>query len=165
MRHYEAEEVLRRVSEYNGNRTFTQPEAKQFADAAPDWLTEPLAKLAVDNIAKAPTLDGAPPFFTPEAIFKEAKAIRAANPEFIPDDDPHAVVPSSAKGRFAATFTAVVERVFGANEHVDFNKPSNYFWALDVAKGVLDGTCNVKGEEYAKADTTKQAMGGDGVKW
>jgi hypothetical protein len=164
MKSYDAEVVLKRVSEYNGNQ-FTQPEAKQFGDACPDWLTVELALLAVDNIAKAPTLDGAAPFFTPDRIFKEAKALRAANPEFLPPDDPHVVVPSSAKGRFAATFTGVVERVFAANEHIDFNKPTNYFWALDVAKGVLDGTCNVKGEEYAKPDPNKDAMGGEGVKW
>ena len=164
MKSYDAEEVLKRVSEHNG-RQFTQPEAKQFGDAAPDWLTVPLALLAVDNIAKHPTLDGAAPFFTPDAIFKEAKAIRAANPEFLPADDPHAVVPSSAKGRFAATFTGVVERVFAANEHLDFGKPHNYFWALDTAKNVLAGTHNVKDEEYARNDPEKEAMGGSGVVW
>lgn len=164
MKHYDAEKVLARVSQHNG-REFSQPDAKMFGDAAPDWLTVDLALLAVDNVAKHPTLDGAPPFFTPEAIFKEAKAIRSANPEIIPESDPHAVTPSSAKGRFAAAFTGVVERVFAANEHLDYNKPSNYFWALDTAKNVLAGTHNIKGEEYAQNDKNKEAMGGQGVSW
>lgn len=146
MRQHEAEEVLHRITEHTGI-TFDQKHAAQLAGDVPDWLGPDLAKLAVDEIARHPTLDGAPPPITPFTIIEMAKTLRGGSHADGEPDDAKSY-PKSAAGKFAAAYTDVVERVRLNAPELDFRKPSNYFWALQVASGVLKGTNNIRGEEY-----------------
>lgn len=148
MRQYEAEEVLHRITEHTG-LIFDQSHAAQLANNVPDWLGPELAKLAVDEIARHPTLDGGQPDITPNTIVQMAKVIRGHAPGGDEPDDAKSY-PTSAAGKFAAAYTDVVERVMLNSPEMDFHMPGNYFWALQVATGVLKGSNNIRGEEYSQ---------------
>ena len=149
MKQYDAEEVLARITEHTG-QSFDQNAASYLSKNVPEWMTVDLAKLSVDELAKAPTLDGSPPDITPYKIVEMARSIRQYNPaDDVPDDSKS--YPSSPAGKFAAAYTDVVERVMLNTPEMDFKRPGNYFWALSVASGVLKGTNNIRGEVYEPA--------------
>lgn len=149
MRSEEAEAVLRVASTYTSRR-YTQIDAKAWAESMPEWVSSELAMLAVDVFfdPRNQTLDGQPPTMAPKAFVECCQYVRSKLPDSHVEDDTISR-PNSREGRLAAAFNSVVEKTFNANPELDF-RGSDYYWGLHVARGVLNGENNLKGQPYVQ---------------
>lgn len=142
----EAMAMLQLASEFNKKR-YGLIDAKGWADALPDWITPKLALLGIEELYTGqPTMDGQPPALTPPALVAVCKGIRSKMPEARPQET---VEPSSHGGRHAAVFSDLVYRVKKANpDRSPDDNPRDYYWVINIARGVLNGENDLNGNRY-----------------
>lgn len=142
----EAAALLAIAGSYN-SRQYSQTEAKGWADAIPVWISPELAVLAVEELYTNPqqTVDGNLPDLTPHALAEMCRIVQAKLPDYNSEDDTISR-PKSTAGRYAASYNAIVEKVFKANP--DLADGQGYFHGLSIARGVLNSENNIYGQKY-----------------
>ena len=141
----EAQLFLTVASQHNGRR-YSALDAKSWADMVPAWVTSDLAVEAVEMIFRQDSLDGTHHLLTPNALTEACRKMKGKYTP--PAAETTGTVPKSSQARAAATYTSVVQRVAKTNPDRDMNKRGDYFWILEVARGVLAGECDTRGTQY-----------------
>ena len=126
---------------------YTQLDAQAWAREVPAWISPELAVLAVEELYTTPqqTIDGRPPALTAHALAEMCRTVQAKLPNYHGEDDTVSRAKSTA-GRYAASYNAIVDKVFAANP--ELLEGQGYFHGLSIARGVLNSENNIYRQKY-----------------